>query len=218
MGGNFGANIKPAMLRIITLLCLLNPVVRLLAQTHIGPIAVDARCNIFVAGLQQDKDMGGTLPVAIPLPNNSTQVVLDGITGRLACADDSYYLPDGDDCAGGDTDLRGVGAISGIVHHNKTLFLVGVFVNAHAPRPTTAPERLDFSGDAENYPRLSPKLYQSFFIGDGRTEGGQLQTLVVPKGATHLYLGYADGFGFQGEPGYYDDNRGYTYIEKLTVN
>jgi hypothetical protein len=35
-----------------------------------------------------------------------------------------------------------------------------------------------------------------------------IQKFVVPKGATMLYLGYADGFSFQGTPGAYGDNKG----------
>src|SRR5262249_39942824 len=53
-------------------------------------------------------------------------------------------------------------------------------------------------------------LNQTFFIGDGLTGtgSGSVQVFHVPDGATRLYLGFADAFFFQGDPGYYDDNTG----------
>jgi hypothetical protein len=53
----------------------------------------------------------------------------------------------------------------------------------------------------------SPRLAQLFFIGDGRATR-RLQRFEIPAGATRLYLGLADAFGFRGPPGNYDDNTG----------
>jgi hypothetical protein len=55
---------------------------------------------------------------------------------------------------------------------------------------------------------LYPGLRQIFFIGDGMTQAADLQSFHVPNGATRLYLGFADANGFQGRPGYYDDDFG----------
>jgi hypothetical protein len=49
-----------------------------------------------------------------------------------------------------------------------------------------------------------------FFIGDGLTGTGTglNQVFAVPDGASQLFLGVADAYGFSGDPGYYGDNVG----------
>jgi hypothetical protein len=77
--------------------------------------------------------------------------------------------------------------------------LVGVFLDNNLPTSTAAPAALDFStGAGTGFTTLSPVLKQAFFIGDGRTGtgSGANQTFVVPAGATRLYLGASDGFGW----------------------
>jgi hypothetical protein len=54
-----------------------------------------------------------------------------------------------------------------------------------------------------NYLTLSPQVAQVFFIGDGLTDGGVPQQVLVPTGATHLYLGFADGFQWSNNVGSY---------------
>lgn len=46
---------------------------------------------------------------------------------------------------------------------------------------------------------------------------GDFQTFVAPVGATRLFLGIPDGFGFVGLPGAYDDNDG-SYEVRIGVN
>jgi hypothetical protein len=74
--------------------------------------------------------------------------------------------------------------------------LVGVFLDASQPDSSAAPSALDFS--SISFTTLSPALKQSFFIGDGRTGTGTgaQQTFIVPAGATRLFLGTSDGFGW----------------------
>lgn len=54
------------------------------------------------------------------------------------------------------------------------------------------------------------EIHQTFFIGDGRDLNGQVQRFHAPQGATRLFLGFAETFGFSGPglPGFYDDNGG----------
>jgi hypothetical protein len=59
-----------------------------------------------------------------------------------------------------------------------------------------------------NFPQLSPLIQQTFFIGNGRTSSGAVQTFHVPAGATRLYLGFADAVSFVGTPCCYGDNSG----------
>jgi len=59
----------------------------------------------------------------------------------------------------------------------------------------SAPANLDFGTQAaRDYTNLSPDLKQVFFIGDCVTSSGLAQTVVVPAGATRLFLGPMDGF------------------------
>jgi hypothetical protein len=77
--------------------------------------------------------------------------------------------------------------------------LVGVFLDDSLPDATPAPSALDFSaGSGTAFTTLSPGLKQAFFIGDGRTGtgSGAVQSFVVPAGATRLFLGTSDGFGW----------------------
>lgn len=104
--------------------------------------------------------------------------------------------PDGDagDVASSPTN-NGIAAYSGPVDA-----LVGVFLDASLPTSSAAPSGLNFTGAGLGtaFPTLSPALKQVFFIGDGRTGSGSgsVQTFVVPAGATRLFLGTSDGFGW----------------------
>ncbi len=75
-------------------------------------------------------------------------------------------------------------------HHGS---LLGVFLDDEAPSGKTPPEQLDFrtAGNVPGgiqYTSIAPQLRQLFFIGDGFTNTGVEQTLVVPAGATRLFL------------------------------
>ncbi|MFT3883602.1 MAG: putative Ig domain-containing protein [Gemmatales bacterium] len=84
--------------------------------------------------------------------------------------------------------------------------LVGVFLNDDRPNTTGIPASLNFSPGGNvpggvNYSSLSPLLKQPFFIGDGRTSGGLAQQIVVPSGATRLFLGTLDGVDWNNNSG-----------------
>jgi RHS repeat-associated protein len=80
--------------------------------------------------------------------------------------------------------------------------LIGVFLGPERPNLTPAPAALDFrnppSGLGTAFTTLAPLLKQPFFIGDGLTAtgSGSFQEFAVPPGATRLYLGPMDGFGW----------------------
>jgi hypothetical protein len=72
--------------------------------------------------------------------------------------------------------------------------LMGVFLGPDLPTNTPAPATLDFSNQASrDYTTLSPQLKQVFFIGNGMTTLGAIQQVVVPTGATRLFIGTMDG-------------------------
>ena len=79
--------------------------------------------------------------------------------------------------------------------------LVGVFLDANDPG-TTAPAALNFSGGL-NFASLSPGLRQIFWIGDGftGTGSGAVQQFFVPTGASRLFLGSTDLFGWYNNSG-----------------
>jgi hypothetical protein len=114
-----------------------------------------------------------------------------------------FYGPGGNqpNCSGGAcSDLSGFGGISG--YFGPEGALVGVFLDDNVPLGG-APSRLDFSstGIGVNFASLIPALGQVFYIGDGVTDGNVFQEFVAPVGATRLFLGIPDGFGFDGLPG-----------------
>jgi hypothetical protein len=139
-------------------------------------------------------------------------MTVSSVTGAVWC-DASQAPTDSPNgpCAGvrTPTNLKSFGHISGIIDRNSNDFLVGVFLGKDKPGKPTPP-RLNFSKSklGTNFKKLAPELDQTFFIGTGRTKSGDLHKYKVPKHATRLYLGIADGYGFGGDPGYYDDNGG----------
>jgi len=111
--------------------------------------------------------------------------------------------------------------------------LVGVFLNDNQPSTGNAPtEILNFSGNGSNpatsssyvsitnfnyqgtqytvttvsqdYSTASPKIQQSFYVGDGQTSGGAQQQIIVPAGATRLFLGTMDGHEWSNNVGGYN--------------
>ena len=72
--------------------------------------------------------------------------------------------------------------------------LVGVFLDDSVPGGTAPTQR----NDGVSFLSLSPLQRQIFWIGDGLTGNGSgtVQTFFAPAGATRLYLGPSDGFGW----------------------
>jgi PEP-CTERM motif len=80
--------------------------------------------------------------------------------------------------------------------------LVGVFIGSSVPSGP-APAQLN---DGMSFTSLAPGLDQIFWIGDGLTGTGtgSVQSFLAPSGATRLYLGVVDGFGWYNNPGVID--------------
>jgi hypothetical protein len=95
------------------------------------------------------------------------------------------------------------GAENGIANVTAPInSLMGVFLDGNRPDSSAAPAALDFSvGNGLNYTSLSPGLKQPFFIGDGLANGVTQQQVVVPMGATRLFLGTMDGFQWENNVG-----------------
>lgn len=126
-----------------------------------------------------------------------------------------FFGPSGNGAAG--SNLTPLGGISGYLGPQGPL--TGVFLDDSVPSGGPAPTTLDFTpgGLGLDFASLSPQLRQVFYIGDGVTSGGDFHTFIAPAGATRLFLGIPDGFGFGGAPGAYDDNDG-SYRVRIGVN
>lgn len=82
--------------------------------------------------------------------------------------------------------------ISGVISPIDSL--IGVFLSEERPNSRPAPEMLNFGElSSRDYLRITPKIKQTFFIGDGLTSDGTEQLIIVPEGATRLFLGTMDG-------------------------
>lgn len=80
--------------------------------------------------------------------------------------------------------------------------LLGVFLDDLEPGASSVPTSLDFSSnESRNFTNLAPVLRQMFFIGDGKTSEGISQQFVVPAGATRLFLGTMDSYGWANNGG-----------------
>ena len=125
-----------------------------------------------------------------------------------------FFGPDGGNPSG--SDLDALGGISG--YKGPQGPLTGVFLDNTVPSAGPAPVALDFTpgGIGTDFLTLSPVLNQIFYIGDGVT-GAIFQEFIAPAGATRLFLGIPDGFGFHGHPGAYDDNDG-AYRVRVGIN
>ena len=191
-------------------------------------ITVDGTDNIFGAGHSGAAATpdpggggGGTAPPSFVFAAGVNQVItFSSVTGTVSCCSGGggFNGPDGGSAASGTTDITSYNGISGILHDNRTMFLVGVFTSDTEPSDP-APLRLRFSNAggggaiATSFFDIFVELDQTFFIGDGLTGpgSGSIQNFHVPTGATRLYLGFADAFDFGfpiSAPGYYNDNIG----------
>ena len=187
--------------------------------TLVTPFNVSSRASIFGAGnagLPPDGCCSPTLPpFEIILPAGIGRTFsLSNVAGVTeACCDtgpDGIQLgPDGGNFYNATVNLWSFGGISGVIDNTTDgcLALMGVFTAGPPAGP--APATLDVT-TLKNAPVIQPLLDQSFFIGDGLTGTGQgtQQVFIIPDEATLLFLGFADGGGFQGPPGAYSDNYG----------
>lgn len=80
--------------------------------------------------------------------------------------------------------------------------MVAVFLNDSNPSSTAAPAPLDFgTPESRDYVSISPQLKQVYFVGDGRRSNGEIQQVVVPPGATRLFICNMDGWQFNNNTG-----------------
>ncbi len=174
---------------------------------------IDARSNIYSAGHlvipNPGGGGGGLFCGGLGISGIDGQVIsFVSISGMVSGAL-GYPLHSADAWTGGTTDMNSYGGLAGLIVPDHSLCLVGVFLDNSEP-VDPAPPRLDYAILTTGLTDYYPQLHQIFFIGDGLTGfgTGQPQRFHIPTGATWFYLGFADGWAYSGDPGYYDDNTG----------
>jgi len=136
-------------------------------------------------------------PIETGLPLIAGQALtFDGIVGGANNKSaTTVFTADGNP---GDIETNYSGNDNNIGNINAPLnALVGIFLDDNPPNQgsTPNPSVVDYSTqESRNFQTLSPPLKQVFFIGDGRTDDGQVQTFIPPAGATRLFLATWDGF------------------------
>lgn len=159
-----------------------------------------------------------TFPSSVPVAAGDLIRVLDPAIGGINFFNGfgpPFFGPSGNTLAG--SSLTALGGISGYAGPQGPL--TGVFLDGTVPMSGPAPLTIDFTpgGVGIDFSSLSPAIAQVFYIGDGIDTGGEFQAFTAPAGATRLFLGIPDGFGFGGAPGAYDDNDG-SYRVRIGVN
>ena len=154
-------------------------------------------------------------PDSIPVTGGDIIRVLDPAVGGVNFFNGfgpPFFGPGGNGLSG--SNLTPLNGISG--YQGPQGPLAGVFLDNSIPNTGSPPATLNFDLGID-FATLSPELRQVFYIGDGVTSGGDFQTFIAPAGATRLFLGIPDGFGFVNGPGAYDDNDG-SYQVRIGVN
>jgi hypothetical protein len=135
-------------------------------------------------------------PVLVPgLSLTAGETLTFSVTGSVS----HVPSPSGDTPDGGTFTSHSAGAQNGIAGLAAPFnSLVGVFLGAGLPTSSSAPPDLNFATLGTSFASLSPLLKQPFFIGDGLTGTGTgaAQDFIVPPGATRLFLGTMDAFGW----------------------
>ena len=168
-------------------------------------VTVPATASIYLAGetVSPSPDSGTLAPGVSLGANGGALLRFSSVTGEISLGGD---FRGADGRVPGNTQIGPQGGLSGLIDTQRYFFLAGVFLGPDAPLPP-APAALDFSSN-HDFASLAPVLAQVFFIGDGRTAGGDVQDFVVPAGATRLFLGFIDQYEVGLPPGSYIDNAG----------
>lgn len=158
-----------------------------------------------------------TIPTFVSVAAGDVVKALDPAVGGVSFFNGfgaPVFGPGGNGAAG--SSLSAFGGISSYVGPQGPL--VGVFLSDDIPNGA-APAGLNFTpaGLGIDFASLAPALGQIFYIGDGKNAADAFQDFIAPTGATRLFLGIPDGFGFGGAPGAYDDNDG-SYRVRIGVN
>jgi hypothetical protein len=163
-------------------------------------VTVPGTANPYLAGMPAGSTDGGwdSVPANSPVLVAGIQVAPGSqytfsATGAVHLGDGNLTGPDGLDWyANVHYASNGIGGQQGPANA-----LIGVFLDDSQPNTTPDPfGMVNMYIDGFNNTTYSPELKKPFFIGDGKTAAGVTQTFIAPPGATRLFLGTQDGYGW----------------------
>jgi len=165
-----------------------------------NPVRVSGVTQIALAGAPagtitpSDRDTSPlNAPASVQVPLVASQSLIFTAWGTVGYSGSTPNLgPDGDTFTDNTTNLgrrpgMGIAGITG-----PRAGLVGVFTS-DSLNLQNIPPAVDFSSPAaRDASSVTPLLQQPFFIGSGKTSTGTPRQVIVPSGATRLYLGILD--------------------------
>ena len=173
------------------------------ATSPAAPLTVPGTANPWLAGMTNGSTASGGDVAPAESPTWATNFLLiPGGSVSFRVSGGVHYVPPGPvsppDGVLNSTGAHGAHAENGISDVQAPWdALLGVFLGPEQPNLSSAPATLDFwSLASRDYSSLAPLLKQVFFIGDGLTSTGARQQVIVPPGATRLFLGPLDGSGW----------------------
>jgi len=195
---------------VISLLLILLGTVAQAQEQDIEKIEIDvsAQANLYFKEVRDTSLVpggAGIPPIVIDI-RGVKMISFEGAEGLVTCfgeRENTMFGPDGG-AYGEHTDVHELGAISGIKHKSKVMFLCGVILSDFSSLDPPFPAK-DYT-DKEDYEELYPSFNQPFFIGDGKNKDGTIQRIQVREDATTMYIGFADCLA--GPPRNYSNNEG----------
>ncbi len=178
------------------------------------PIEISAQANLYFHEIMDTSIVrggAGVPPLEIDI-RGVKMITFEDAEGTVSCFgdfDSTYFGADGG-AYGQKTDIAERGALSGIKHNKKVMFVTGVIISEYSRLDPPYPA--DDYTEREKYEELYPPFNQAFFVGDGKNAKGAVQRILVRDEATTLYIGFADCL--QGPAANYRDNKG---TIKMTV-
>jgi hypothetical protein len=79
--------------------------------------------------------------------------------------------------------------------------LLGLFLGDERPDRGPAPRTLKFDAEHRAFTTLAPQLKQVFYIGSGLAKSSAPRRFLIPAGATRLFLGTMDEYGWYNNEG-----------------
>lgn len=180
----------------------------LCAPLHALTVAVPGSANPWLAGMPEGATSSqdsapGQSPILIDLTQLGPGSYLTfAALGATDNGGGMEFGPDGDDS--GWVIEHTYGVENGITNSALPfLSLTGVFLNDSQPDLSAPATPLDYNSLTTSFTSFAAQLKQPFFIGDGLTGRGTggIQQFLIPSQATRLYLGTADGYGWNNNGG-----------------
>lgn len=175
---------------------------------HALTVAVPGTANPWLAGMPEGATSSqdsapAQSPILIDLtqlgPGNALTFSAWGLTDNGGGV---IFGPEGDDA--GWVIEHTYGVENGIANSALPfLSLTGVFLDDNQADLTASPAPLNYNSLTTSFTSFAAQLKQPFFIGDGLTGRGtgDIQQFLIPTHATRLYLGTADGYGWNNNGG-----------------